>query len=472
MSVKVEKLEKGMAKLTVEVEAAKLDEAVEAVYRKQRNRIQVPGFRKGKAPRSVIERMYGKEVFYQDAADRLVQDSYPDAADECGEDIVSSPEITVVQVEAGSPFIYTAEVALKPEVKLGKYKGIEVEKADLEVTDADIDAELDRVRKLNSREITVTDRAVQKDDTVKIDYEGFIDGEAFDGGKDEGHNLTIGSGTFIPGFEDQLIGKNIGDDVEVKVPFPDDYHEASLAGKEAVFKCHIHEIHAKELPELDDEFASDVSDFDTLEEYKADLKKTLGERKEKELRNSREDACVRSLILDSEMELPEAMILTQQRQILNEFMMQIQMQGMDPNQYLKMLGGSQERFLEQMRPQALERIQARLVLEAVAKAENITISDEEYEEKLKEIAARSYTDVAKLKEMYTERDEKQLRSDFVVEKAAKFLVDNVKEVKKAKTASAKAKKAEASDDGEVKETEEKKPAKKRASKKAEEKDAE
>lgn len=433
MSVKVEKLEKNMAKLTIEVEAEKVEKAIENVYRKMRGRIQVQGFRKGKAPRSVIERMYGKEVFYEDAIEELVRESYPEAAENCGEDVASSPTVDVVQIESGKPFIYDAKVALKPEVGLGKYKGIEVEKADIEVTDKDVEEELERVRNLNARNVDVTDRAIQKDDTVNLDYEGFVDGKAFDGGKDEGHNLTIGSGAFIPGFEDGLIGKNVGEDCDVTVTFPEDYHEKSLAGKEAVFKCHINGIRVKELPELNDEFASDVSEFETLVDYKKDLEKKLTERKENEVRSKREDECVRALVEDSEIDLPEAMVETQQKQMVNEFLMQLQMQGLDPRRYMQMIGSSQDRMMEQMRPQAIERIKGRLVLEAVAAKEKLQATDEEFEAKLKEMAEQYHMELDKIKEMMSGKsDEKQVREDLAVEKAVKFLVDNAKEGKMAK----------------------------------------
>lgn len=428
MSVTVEKLDGGMAKLTVEVAPDKLESAIDRVYKAQRGRINIPGFRKGKAPRAMIERAYGKEVFYEEAADALVQQEYPDAAENCGEDIVSAPKIEVIQIESGKPFIFSAEVALKPEVKLGKYKGIEVTKAKTEITDEEVDEEIERQRKMSARDVVV-DRAVEKDDTVKLDYEGFVDGVAFEGGKDEGHLLTIGSGAFIPGFEDGLIGKKAGEPCEVTVTFPTDYHESSLSGKEAVFKCLIHEVRAKELPELNDEFASDVSEFETVAEYRDGLRKQLAENREKQVKLGHEDECVRALIEDSEMELPEAMIETQQRQIFNDFMMQLQMQGMNPNQYMQMTGQSRDHMLEQVRPQAIERIKARLVLEAVAEKEGFTASDEDYEKKLEEMAKQYRMELAKVKEVTDEREEKQIRKDIVVEKAANFLVDNAKAVK-------------------------------------------
>ena len=438
MSVQVEKLDKGMAKLTVEVDASKVEEAINRVYLAQRGKISIPGFRKGKAPRMMIERMYGKEVFYEEASDTLVQESYPDAVDECGEAVVSSPEVTVVQIEPGKPFIYEAEVALKPPVSLGKYKGIAVEKRDTSVSDEEVNEELERQRKLGARDVTVTDRAIQKDDIVKLDYEGSIDGVPFEGGKDEGHLLTIGSGAFIPGFEDGLIGKKTGEDCEVKVTFPDEYHADELAGKEAVFKCHIHEIRAKELPELNDEFASDISEYETLAEFKDSLRKQMEENKEKDARLKREDECVEALIEDSEMELPDAMVETQQRQMVNDMSMQLSMQGLNMQQYMQMTGSTRDTLMEQARPQAIQRIKARLVLEEVAKKENIEATDEDFEKKLEEMAKQYRMDLEKVKELTGDREEKQIREDIVVEKAAQFLVDNAKATKEPKKEDEKA----------------------------------
>ena len=272
MSVQVEKLEKNMAKLTIEVSAEELEKALQDAYLKNKNKISVPGFRKGKVPRQMIEKMYGAEIFYEDAANALIPDAYDKAVEECGEDIVSSPVVDVTQIEKGKPFIFTAEVALKPEVKLGKYKGVKVEKADTAVTDEEVDAEINKERENNARSIEVTDRPVKDGDATIIDFEGFVDGVAFEGGKGENYPLTIGSGAFIPGFEAQLVGAEIGKEVEVNVTFPEDYQAEELKGKAAVFKCTVNEIKEKELPELDDEFASEVSEFETLEEYKADFK--------------------------------------------------------------------------------------------------------------------------------------------------------------------------------------------------------
>ena len=430
MSVQVEKLEKSMAKLTIEVSADDLEKAIESAYQKNRGKISIPGFRKGKAPRKLIEQMYGKGVFYEDAANELINSEYPKAAEESGEDIVSNPKIDISQVESGKPFIFTAEVALKPPVSLGKYKGVKVEKADLDVTDADVDAEIDKQRNTNARTVEIADRAVQKDDMITLDFEGFVDGEAFKGGKGEDYPLTIGSGAFIPGFEEQLIGVEIGKETEVKVKFPADYQAAELADKDAVFKCTVKAIKEKQLPELNDEFASDVSEFETLQEYREDAKKKLVERKAAEAKAKKEDEAVKAVIEDSEMELPEAMIETQQRQIVNDFAQRLQMQGLSMEQYLQYTGSSVEKMMEQVKPQAEERIKSRLVLEAVAAAEKLEATDEEFEAELKKMADQYKMEVEKIKGMMSEKEQKQIRDDLAVQKAADFVVENSKEAAK------------------------------------------
>ena len=436
MSVQVEKLEKSMAKLTIEVSADDLEKAIESAYQKNRGKISIPGFRKGKAPRKLIEQMYGKGVFYEDAANDLINSEYPKAAEESGEDIVSNPKIDISQVESGKPFIFTAEVALKPPVSLGKYKGVKVEKADLDVTDADVDAEIDKQRNTNARTVEIADRAVQKDDMITLDFEGFVDGEAFKGGKGEDYPLTIGSGAFIPGFEEQLIGVEIGKETEVKVKFPADYQAAELADKDAVFKCTVKAIKEKQLPELNDEFASDVSEFETLQEYREDAKKKLVEKKTAEAKAKKEDEAVKAVIEDSEMELPEAMIETQQRQIVNDFAQRLQMQGLSMEQYLQYTGSSVEKMMEQVKPQAEERIKSRLVLEAVAAAEKLEATDEEFEAELKKMADQYKMEVEKIKGMMSEKEQKQIRDDLAVQKAADFVVENSKEAaKKASKAS-------------------------------------
>ena len=427
MSVQVEKLEKNMAKLTIEVSAEELEKAIESAFQKNKNKISVPGFRKGRVPRKMVEKMYGKEIFYEDAANELIPDAYENALDECGEDIVSSPKIDVTQIEAGKPFIFTAEVALKPEVKLGKYKGVAVDKVSTEVTDEEVDAEINKERERSARTLEVTDRPVKDGDMTVMDFEGFVDGVAFEGGKGEDYPLTIGSGAFIPGFEEQLVGAEIGKEVEVNVTFPENYQAEELKGKAAVFKCTVKEIKEKELPELDDEFAAEVSEFETLAEYKADVKGKLEEKKIKEAKDAKEAAVIEEIVKDADMEIPEAMLETQQRQMVDEFAQRIQMQGLSMEQYFQFTGASYDQLVEQVKPQAEKRIQSRLVLEAVAKAENITATDEDYEEELKVMAEAYQMEVDKVREMLPEKSADQIREDIAVRKAAQFAVENAKE---------------------------------------------
>lgn len=438
MSLQVEKLENNMAKLTIEVEATELEKAIQAAYQKNKGKISVPGFRKGKVPRQLIEKMYGKEVFYEDAANALIPDAYEKALEDCEETIVSTPKIEVTQIEAGKPFIFTAEVALKPEVKLGKYKGVKVEKADIDVTDDEINEQIEKERENNARMIEVEGRAIENGDVATIDFEGFVDGVAFEGGKGENYPLTIGSGSFIPGFEDQLIGRNKDEEVEVKVTFPEDYHAEDLKGKEALFKVSVKEVKVKELPALDDEFASEVSEFDTLAEYKEDVKKKLAEKKEKEARNAKEEAVLDAIIADAAMDIPDAMLETQQRQIVDEFAQRLQMQGLSLEQYFQFTGLNAEKLLEQVKPQADRRIKSRLVLEAIVAAENIAASEEEYEKELARMAEVYNMEVDKVKEMLgdNEKAKKQIMDDLAITKAADFVVEQAKETK------AKAKKAD------------------------------
>ena len=448
MSLQVEKLEKNMAKLTIEASAEDLEKAIEKAYQKQKKQISIPGFRKGKVPRQMVEKMYGKAVFYEDAANELIPDAYEKALEECEEDIVSSPKIEVTQIEAGKPFVFTATVALKPEVKLGKYKGVKVDKIDVEVTDADVDAEINKEREKNARNITVEDRAVKDGDITTLDFEGFVDGVAFDGGKGENYPLTIGSGAFIPGFEEQLVGAEIGKEVEVNVTFPEDYQAENLKGKDAVFKCTVKEIKEKQLPELDDEFAGEVSEFDTLAEYKEDVKKTLTEKKQKDAKNAKENAAVDAAVAVCEMEIPEAMLETQQKQMLDEFAQRISMQGLTMEQYFQFTGSSYQQMFEQVKPQAEERIKARLVLEAIAKAENLEATEEEYEKELQNMADIYQMELDKVKELLGDREKKNIMQDLAVRKAAEFVADNAKETKPKKTAekadkAAKEEKAEA-----------------------------
>ncbi len=442
MSLQVEKLEKNMAKLTIEVPAEELDKAIEAAYQKNKNKISIPGFRKGKAPRKMIEQMYGKEVFYEDAANALIPESYEKALEECTEDIVSSPKIDVTQIEAGKPFIFTAEVALKPEVTLGKYKGVKVDKIDVDVTDEEVDAEVNKERESNARTITVEDRPVKDGDITVIDFEGFVDGVAFEGGKGENYPLTIGSGAFIPGFEEALIGAEIGKETEVNVTFPEDYQASELAGKPAVFKCTVKEIKEKELPELDDEFASEVSEFDTLAEYKEDIKKKLADKKAADAKNAKEDAVVDAIIADAKMEIPDAMLETQQRQMVEDFAQRIQSQGISMEQYMQFTGMTAAKLIEQMKPQALLRIQSRLVLEAVAAAENIQATEEDFEEEVKTMAEVYQMENDKVKELLGENGKKQVMEDICVKKAVEFVVENAKEAKPTKARTKKTKEAE------------------------------
>lgn len=442
MSLQVEKLENNMAKLTIEVAAEELEKAIQSAYQKNKNKISVPGFRKGKVPRQIIEKMYGKEVFYEDAANALIPDAYEKALDECEESIVSSPKIEVTQIEAGKPFIFTAEVALKPEVKLGKYKGVKVEKIAVEVTEDEINAEIERERESNARTIEVEGRAIENGDIATIDFEGFVDGVAFDGGKGENYPLTIGSGSFIPGFEEQLIGKNKDEEVEVNVTFPEDYHAEDLKGKAAVFKVAIKEVKTKEMPEVDDEFAAEVSEFDTLAEYKADIQKKLIEKKEKEARNAKEEAVLDAIIADSAMDIPEAMLETQQRQMVDEFAQRLQMQGISIQQYFQFTGLDMQKMQEQVKPQAERRIRSRLVLEAIVAAENITATDEDYENEIARMAEVYNMEADKVKEMLgdNENAKKQILDDLAITKAADFVVAEAKETK------AKAKKADKAED--------------------------
>ena len=427
MSLQVEKLEKNMAKLTVEVSAEDFEKAVEKVYQKQKKQISIPGFRKGKVPRMMVEKMYGKEVFYEDAANDLIPDAYDRAVDECEEDIVSSPKIEVTQIEAGRPFVFTATVALKPEVKLGEYKGVKIEKIDREVTEEDVMAEINRERDNNARNITVEDRPVKDGDMTVLDFEGFVDGVAFDGGQGENYPLTIGSGAFIPGFEEQLIGAEIGKEVEVKVTFPEDYQAEELQGREAVFKCVVQEIKEKELPELDDEFAGEISEFDTLAEYKEDVRKNLAEKKEKDAKSARENAAVEAAVKACEMEIPDAMLETQQRQMVDEFAQRITMQGMSMEQYMQFTGATYEKMIEQVKPQAEERIRARLVLEAIVAAEKIEATEEDYEEEMKTMAEVYQMEIDKVKELMGDREKKNIMKDLAVRKAAEFVAEHAEE---------------------------------------------
>ena len=431
MSLQVEKLEKNMAKLTIEVSAEDLDKAMEKAYQKQKSRISLPGFRKGKAPRQMIESMYGKGVFMEDAVNSLVPQEYTKALGECDLEIVSQPEINVTQMEPGKALIFTADVAVKPEVTLGDYKGVEVPKSEIAVTDEEVDAEVKKEQDKNARTVAVEDRAAANGDITTIDFEGFVDGVAFEGGKGTDYALTLGSGTFIPGFEDQLVGANTGDHVEVKVTFPEEYQAKELAGKEAVFQCDVKKIETKEVPELDDEFAKDVSEFDTLAEYKEDVKKKLTEKKEKEARTAKENAAVDKAIENAQMDIPELMTKTECRQMMDDFSRRMQQQGLSMEQYFQFTGQSMDKMMEDMKPQALKRIQTRLVLEKVAEAENIQPSEEEITEEIQKMADAYKMEADKIREAIGESGLEQMKKDMAVQKAVTVIADAAVEVEKA-----------------------------------------
>ncbi|MFQ8689087.1 MAG: trigger factor [Blautia sp.] len=428
MSLQVEKMEKNMAKLTIEVSAEELEKAIQGAYLKNKNKITLPGFRKGKAPRKMIEKMYGKGVFLEDAANALIPSAYSDALKECELEIVSQPEIGVTQLEAGKPFIFTAEVAVKPEVTLGEYKGVEIKKVEAEVTDEEIEAELNKEQENNSRTVAVEDRAVEDGDIATIDFEGFVDGTPFEGGKGTDYPLTIGSNTFIPGFEEQLIGKNIGEQTDVNVTFPEEYQAKELAGKAAVFKCELKKIEKKELPELDDEFAKDVSEFDTLEEYKADIKKNLMEKKEADAKRQMEDEAVEKAVENASMEIPDAMVDTQVNQMLDDFARRMQSQGLSMEQYFQFTGMTIEQLKTDMRPQALKRIQTRLVLEKVAETENIQPSEERVDEEIGKMAEMYKMEKDKLRELIGDIELDQMKKDMAVQDAVTYIADAAKAV--------------------------------------------
>ena len=428
MSLQVEKMEKNMAKLTIEVSAEDVEKAMQSAYQKAKGRISIPGFRKGKAPRKMIEQMYGKGVFLEDAVNALIPEHYSKALGECELEIVSQPKIDLVQTEPGKALIFTAEVAVKPEVTLGEYKGVEVPKSEIEVTDEEVDAEVKKEQEKNSRTINVEDRAAQLNDIVTIDFEGSVDGVPFDGGQATEYPLTLGSNTFIPGFEDQLVGAKVGNDVDVKVTFPEEYQAKELAGKEAIFKCAVKKIEAKELPELDDDFAKDVSEFDTLAEYKEHVKTNLVEKKENEAKHAKEDAAVDKIIENAQMDIPEAMLETQCRQMLDDFSRRMQSQGLSMDQYFQFTGMTAEKMMEDMKPQALKRIQTRLVLEKVAEVENIQPTEEEVNEEISKMAEAYKMEADKLKELLGERELEQMKKDMAVQKAVTLVADAAKEV--------------------------------------------
>ena len=428
MSFKVEQLEeKNMVKLVIEASAEEFEAGLNAAYNKNKNKISVPGFRKGKAPRKMIEQLYGSQIFFEDAANEIIPDAYADAAKESGLDIVSQPKVSIEQLEAGKPFIFAAEVAVRPEVELGEYKGVEVTKADAEVTDADVEEELKKVQDKNSRVVTVEDRAVKDGDMTVIDFEGFIDGEAFEGGKGENYPLTIGSHSFIDTFEEQMIGMNIGEEKELNVTFPEDYHAENLKGKPATFKVTVKEIKEKQLPELDDDFAQDVSDFDTLAEYKDDLKKKIAERKESEAKAKKESEAIEKVVEAAKMDIPQAMIDTQVNRMLEDFAMRLQQQGLSVEQYFQYTGMTADKIMEEMKPEAVKRIKNSLVLEAVAKAENIEVSEEEFEAELQKMADMYKMEIEKIKEFMQDAEAKQMKDDIAIQKAVELIVSSAVE---------------------------------------------
>ncbi len=428
MSLQVEKLEKNMAKLTIEVSAEELEKAIEGAYRKNKNRISVPGFRKGKAPRKMLEQIYGKEIFYEDAANDLISDAYDQALEECTEDIVSAPKIDVVQIEAGKPFIFTAEVALRPDVVLGTYKGVTVDKADTEVTDEEVDAEIDKEREKNARIVDVTDRAVKEGDIATIDFDGSVDGVPFDGGREEDFPLTIGSHAFIPGFEEGLIGAEIGSETEVNVTFPEEYHEKELAGKAAVFRCKVKKLQEKQLPELDEDFIGDVSEeSDTVEEYREEIRNKLADRKAAEAKKKKESDAVDAVIAGAQMEIPDAMVETQQRQMLQDYAQRMRYQGISMEQYMQYTGMTAQLLLDQMKPQALKSIQTRLVLSAVAKAEKMEPSEEEFEEEVKRLSEVYQKEADEVKELLGEKGRKQVMEDLSIRKAIELVTESAVE---------------------------------------------
>lgn len=433
MSLKVEKLEKNMAKLTIEASAEELEKAIEKAYQKNKGKMSVPGFRKGKVPRQMLEKMYGTEMFFEDAVNALIPEVYERELSENKDlDVVSQPKIDVVQLEKGKPFIFTAEVAMKPEISLGKYKGVSVPKADIDVTEEEVLAEIEKERESSARTINVEDRAVKDGDMTVIDFEGFVDNIAFDGGKGENHPLTIGSNSFIPGFEKQLIGAALNEETQVNVTFPEEYQAEELAGKEAMFKVTVKEIKEKELPKLDDEFASEVSEFDTLAEYKADIKKKICERKEAEAKDKKENEVIEAIIADSKMDIPEPMLMTQTKQMAEDYAKRLQQQGLSLEQYFQFTGLTGEKFLEQMKPAAEKRIQSRLVLEAVVEAEKIIVSDEEFDAEIAKMAEMYQMESDKLKEMVGEYEKEQITTDIAIQKAVELVVSEAKEGKAVK----------------------------------------
>ena len=426
MSLQVENLEHNMVKVTIEVDAAKLDAAITKAYNKKKNQFNIPGFRKGKVPQKLIEKEYGVEIFYEDAANILIPDAYAEEMKDCDLEIVSRPEIDVVQLEKGKPFTLTAELAVKPEVTLGDYKGLDVPKTRVTVKKEEVEEELKRTQEQNAREITIEDRPVKDGDILTIDYSGSVDGEKFEGGTAQDQTLIIGSGAFIPGFEEQLIGKELNEETEINVTFPEEYHAADLAGKEAVFEVKIKAIKEKELPELDDEFASEVSEFETLDEYKADIKEKIRERKKEEAKTERENKLVDLAVENAQMDIPDAMVEEQVQQMTEEFAQRLSYQGLSMEQYLQFSGMDAQKFADDMKPQAVKRIETRLVLEAIVKAENIEVSEEEYKAEVEKMAAMYQMETEQLEKLIQDAQKEQMMDDIAVQKAVDFLVAEAK----------------------------------------------
>ncbi len=462
MNVQVENLEKNMAKLTVTVDAAELDKAITKAYNKQKNSISVPGFRKGKVPQAMIEKMYGTEIFYEDAANSIMQETYPQAYDEVDIEIVSQPQIDITQLEKGKEFIYTATVAVKPEVKLGKYKGVSVAKVDSKVTATEVNNAIKAELERSARTVTKKGKAANGD-TVVIDFEGFVNDEAFEGGKGENYDLELGSGTFIPGFEDQLVGHKAGEDVEVNVTFPESYQAEDLAGKPALFKCHIHEVKGKDVPKLDDEYVADTTEFETVDEYKASVKERLENNKKTEGRRAQEDEAIAKIVEDSEMEIPDAMLDYQVENMISDFANNMAQQGISLQQYMQFTGMTMDAFREQVRPDALSRTQSSLVLEAIAKAENIEASDEELDERLSDLATNYGMELDKVKELVGDAEKDSMKKDICIQKAIDLIMENVKETAKKSTKKAAEDKSEDAEEKPAKKT-----AAKKTTKKAEE----
>ena len=424
MNVKVETLEKSTAKLTVEVSAAEFEDATVVAYNKNKNKFNIPGFRKGHAKKEIIEKMYGAQVFYEDAIDHILNTTYPKAAAESKLEIVSRPEINIDKIEKGQPVVYTATVALKPEVELGQYKGVEVEKADAAVSDADIEAELKRIQNQNARIVTIEDedRELKNDDIAVIKFEGFMDGKAFAGGSGDDYPLTLGSHSFIEGFEEQLVGHKKGDEVDVNVTFPEHYQAKELAGKPALFKVTVKEIRERQLPDINDDFASEVSEFETLEEYKKSVVADLKLKKEKAAAQENENRVVRKVVENAAVELPEAMVMTSVDNMLDDYAKRLYQQGLSLDQYLSYMGQTRESFIEQQKPEVAASIKTRLVLEAIVKKENVVPSDEAVDARLTELANTYKMDLDKFKSMIPEDYTENIKNDLAVKEAVDMLV--------------------------------------------------